>query len=64
MRSKNNIKNVKQGMRKWNVREKKEQYEMFLKYVKTKCESVTQKYVKVNINGQFWRLHKWKQNWT
>ena len=53
MRSKNNIKNVKQGMHKRNVREKKEQYEMFLKYVKTKCESVTQKYVKVNINGQF-----------
>ena len=53
MRSKNNIKNVKQGMRKRNVREKKEQYEMFLKYVKMKCESVTQKYVKVNINDQF-----------
>ena len=32
---------------------KKKQYEMFLKYVKTKCESVTQKYVKVNINDQF-----------
>ena len=47
MQSKSNIKNVKQGMRKRNVCEKKEECEMFLKYVKAKCECEIRKYVKV-----------------
>ena len=47
IQSKSDIKNVKQGMRKRNVCEKKEECEMFLKYVKAKCECEIRKYVKV-----------------
>ena len=53
----------KECKREMYVKEK-EKCEMFLKYVKVKCEKEMRKYVKwkckVNISDQFWRLNKWK----